>query len=489
MVDQKNRPTLTSSPSGRTLSEAARHLTLPEGIVGTKAPVVERELRRLRMNLDPWQYGLHTAILGVRSDGMYACGVGGAIMSIPRQTGKTYTIGALVFALSLAEPDTTTIWTAHRARTHRETFQSMTALADRKSIKPHIASVRKANGEQEITFKNGSQILFGAREAGFGRGFAEIDILILDEAQILSEKAMEDMVPATNAAPNPLVIFAGTPPRPDDPGEVFSQRREDALAGDPDSLYVEMSADPDGDPDDPAQWSKANPSYPFRTPETAIRRMRKLLGSLLSFKREGLGIWDSKDAGAKAFPAAVWTSGHQEPPKDGTRSLGIKFSPDGLSVALAGAVKTLSGRIHVEAIREEPMSSGTAWLVDWVVDRKSSIAAVAIDGRAGASFLAAALRDAKIAAKAIILPNVDQAIAAHQGLDQGLREGTITHSGQAELDAQATSAIRRNIGKSGGFGWDSAHDGQSVGLLDAVTMAAYAAKTTKRRPGRSQRFL
>ena len=34
----------------------------------------------------------------------------------------------------------------------------------------------------------------------------------LDEAQILTEKAMEDMVPATNAAPNGLVLMMGTPP-------------------------------------------------------------------------------------------------------------------------------------------------------------------------------------------------------------------------------------------------------------------------------------
>ena len=482
------KPQATSSRSGRKLSEVARHLKLPDGIVATEANLVEHQLRRINLSLDRWQSSLHTAILGVRDDGLYACGVGGAIMSIPRQTGKTYTLGALVFGLSLSKPGLTTIWTAHRSRTHAETFNSMVALAQKPEVEPLVDSIRRVNGEQAIIFANGSRILFGSRERGFGRGFAEVDILILDEAQILTEKALEDMVPATNAAPNGLVIMAGTPPRPDDPGEVFAQRREDALTGDSDSLYVEMSADTDGDPDDPSQWAKANPSYPHRTPTPSIRRMRKMLG-LLSFKREGLGIWDTKDAGAKAFGGSVWTNACQDAPEDGIRSLGVKFSPDGLSVALAGAVKTPSGRIHIEAIREEPMTSGTAWLVDWITDRKSSIASVAIDGRAGATFLAAALRDAKIAAKAIILPGVDQAIAAHQGLDQGLREGTITHSGQPELDAQATTAVRRTIGKSGGFGWDSVEDGQSVGLLDAVTMAAYAAKTTKRRPGRSQRFL
>ena len=48
----------------------------------------------------------------------------------------------------------------------------------RSKIAPYIDTVRAANGEQEIAFKNGSRILFGARESGFGRGFDEVDILV-----------------------------------------------------------------------------------------------------------------------------------------------------------------------------------------------------------------------------------------------------------------------------------------------------------------------
>ena len=123
-------------------------------------------------------------------------------------------------------------------------------MAERASVKPFVETVRRANGEQMIEFKNGSRILFGARESGFGRGFAKVDVLIFDEAQILTEKAMEDMVPATNAAPNGLVFMIGTPPRPSDPGEVFSMRREAALSGDdPDVMYVELSAEKNANPD------------------------------------------------------------------------------------------------------------------------------------------------------------------------------------------------------------------------------------------------
>src|SRR5699024_6178941 len=134
--------------------------------------------------------------------------------------------------------------------------------------------VVRAAGQEGIRFVNGSRILFGAREHGFGRGFAKIDVLVLDEAQILSEKAMEDLVPATNASPNGLALLAGTPPRPSDPGEVFTMRREAALSGeDKDVLYIEFSADKNANPDDRSAWRKANPSFPSRTTEGAILRM------------------------------------------------------------------------------------------------------------------------------------------------------------------------------------------------------------------------
>src|SRR5690625_2987725 len=102
---------------------------------------------------------------------------------------------------------------------------------------------------------------------------------------------MEDMVPAAIASDDGLVMMVGTSPRPGDPGEVFMSRRDDAWSGeDKDILYVEMSADKKANPDDRKQWAKANPSFPGRTGEGAILRMRRLLGSVESFMREGLGI-------------------------------------------------------------------------------------------------------------------------------------------------------------------------------------------------------
>lgn len=480
----------TPKPSDRKLSEVSRHLITPSGIVETEWPTVAKQLEKMDWPFDKWQENLCTVGTGLRADGIYACGVGGLVLSIPRQVGKTYTIGGLVFALCMAKAGTLAIWTAHRARTHNETFRDMAAKAKSPSVKPFIANVRKSNGEQEIEFTNGSRILFGARENGFGRGFKQVDILVLDEAQILTLKAMEDMVPATNAAPNGLVLMMGTPPRPNDPGEVFTDRREAALSGeDEDVLYVEMSADEDANPNDREQWAKANPSYPHRTSETAILRMRKLLGSIQSFMREGLGIWDKQSKGRKAFLAATWDSRAAEPITDGIMSFGVKFSADGSEVGLAGAIKDDDGRIHIEGIRQAPMTDGTQWLVDFLVERKDRAAQIVIDGKSGVGYLVNALRAERVGAKVILVPTLDQVITYHSMLDRAITQGEATHSGDPDFDAQAKSAVRRKIGNNGGFGWEAPTEDGSVTLLDSGTLAFGGAKTSKRRPGRKQSFL
>lgn len=487
MVGLLTRSGSSQRSEGAKLSEVAAHLVVPSGIVSTGWPSVARQLRRMEYPLDRWQSGLCTAIVGKRENGQYACGIGGVVLSIARQSGKTYTIAGLIFALCTANPNTLVLWSAHRVKTHNETFRSMQTLAGKPAISPFIKRVLTGAGTEAVEFANGSRVLFGARENGFGRGFAKVDVLVLDEAQILTEKAMEDMVPATNAAPNGLVLMMGTPPRPDDPGEVFISRREAALSGeDEDVLFVELSADKDANPDDREQWAKANPSFPHRTSETAILRMRKLLGSVESFKREGLGIWDDAAKGRAAFQMDNWVARVGEPPADGVKVFGVKFDVDGSRVSLAGCMKPTEGPLFVEGIASRPMSEGTQWLVDFLVERKSETAQIVIDGRSGVGFLVEALRAEGVGKRVLLTPTVGDVVTAHTMFDQGVTQGELAHSGQAELGAQVKDAARRKIGTNGGFGWEPMTEDGTVGLLDAATLAYWGARTTKRKPGRKQ---
>ena len=467
----------------RKLSEVAKHLILPEGIVSTGWPAVRDRCGEWGVVFDRWQDGMGRVILSKRDSGLFAAGVGGVGMSIPRQTGKTFTVGMIILGLCSLSEELTVLWTSHHSKTTTKTFESLQGMAQRKKVAPLIRQVRTGNGDQQIIFTNGSRIYFGAREQGFGRGFDDVDIEIFDEAQILSEQALSDMVPAANVSTNPLIIFMGTPPRPSDPSEAFANRRAEALAGDaPDAAWIEFGADEHADPTSRAQWRKANPSFPHRTSETSILRMMKMLGPE-SFKREGLGIWD-ETASARAIPAEGWrVLTVKEPPADAIQSFGIKFAIDGSAVALAGALKPKDGPIYVEGIEQRSASDGIEWLADYLVPLWRDAAQIVIDGKSGAGALVDALRRAGVAAKVILTPSVADVITAHSLTLEAIKTGGLSHLADPELDRQVRIATKRKIGAAGGFGWQ-APEGDTVALLDAITLAHWAALTSKRHPGR-----
>ena len=233
----------TTKNSTPRLSECAK-VVYPVGIVKTGWPEVERQLRKLAIRFDWFQVGISKLALAKLADGTYAATIGGVVLSIPRQIGKTFMLCGLIFALCLISPGSTALWTAQQLRTAKETLRAMQGFARRKAIKPFVSYVRVANGEGEVGFVNGSRILFGARDHGFGLGMAGIDILVFDEGQRLSDTALDDMLPTQNRAPNPLFFIVGTPPRPTDNGEVFTRKRTEALAGESDDMvYVEFAAD------------------------------------------------------------------------------------------------------------------------------------------------------------------------------------------------------------------------------------------------------
>ena len=322
-------------------------------------------------------------------------------------------------------------------------------MSRKPKIAPYIENVRATNGEQEIMFKNGSRILFGARESGFGRGFDEVDILVLNEAQILTADAMSDMVPATNAAPNGLVFMMGTPLRPKDPGEVFTNVRQAALSGDPDTLYIEFSADKGANLDDRKQLAKANPSYPHGTSDAAIQRMRKLLGSDESYRREADGEWDEEALSKKAINVNAWNGlkiGQDDVPDDDSRQVfAVKFAIDGSAVALAAARRPDAGAVHVEGIKMSSMADGTRWLVDRLLERHERAAQIVVDGKSGVGYLVNALIEGGVPKSVIWTPGTDQVVAAHSMLEAAI----VSQDKELPTLARRTWTTRSRLPRSG----------------------------------------
>lgn len=292
-------------PPETELVPGARHVVVPSGIVATAWPRVKATCRNIGWKFDPWQDATGRLILAKREGGRWAADL--SILSIPRQVGKSYLLGCIIFALCLLNPGLRVIWTSHHTATTEEMFEALKELSEHKRVKPHVGKATALQGSRwRITFKNKSRIDFGARSQGFGRGKAKVGVLVLDEFQHISSRALANLAPTTNTADNPLVLCAGTPPGPDVQGEAFTMRRTAALDGlSDDTLYIEFSADPDADLDDRKQWAKANPSFPKRTPERNILLLRKLFEED-DFRREAMGIWDEVSAHQAIVTPSAW---------------------------------------------------------------------------------------------------------------------------------------------------------------------------------------
>ncbi|WP_415477698.1 terminase [Bifidobacterium psychraerophilum] len=473
------------------LSSLARHVIQPSGITSTMWPRVDERARACGIEYDRWQDGLGRLMLAKRADGSFAATVGGIVMSICRQTGKTFTVGTMIFILSSLIPNLTVVWTAHRSSTAYQTFLFFKGLAQRKAMRRFIRVVHEPQGRPEVIFVNGSRIMFGARESGFGRGFDAVDVIVFDEAQILSEKTVSDMIPAANASPLNigLVLYMGTPPKPTDPGEKFTELRRQALAGEDDMVYVEFSADRESKSDDRKAWAKANPSYPSRTPESSMLRMKRQLDDD-SFRREALGIWDEV-AFISAIDADRWKEAVVERRDGGgVTSYGVDMAPDRSSLAIGACMKHADGTAHIELVRfEDPGIKGVAWAADWIKERWPKTAAVVLDTSSPAMVLLNELQKRHVK---VTLTNYSQMGQACGMFEDKLTHGDLKHlpdDEQVPLSLAVQGAVKRDIGRSGAFGWNKKGSDVDISPLVSCTLALYGAFTSKRNPGRKQRMV
>lgn len=475
--------------SQRRLSDAASYVIAPSGIVSTGWNAVEAKSLELGITYRWWQRPIGQLILSKRADGKYAATIGGTGLSIPRQVGKTFLVGAIVFVLCLLRPSLTVIWTAHRVRTAEETFGKMRAFAKRRSIAPHVLKVVLGSGEEEIVFANGSRILFGARARGFGRGFDEVDVLIFDEAQILEDSTLDDMIPAANQSRQDcgaLLLFMGTPPRPRDPSAAFTRMRNEALTGeDEDTAWVEFSADAEHEfapspaplsDEDWAQIAKANPSFPDDTPRESILRMRKKLGPE-SFLREGAGIWDKLDLHSSVVDFDEWHALIGYGPDDAVK-------PDGLAVDAShdrefsvAACWTDDDMAHAEEVWA---SGDEAATLRWVAERAGRRIPVAIDSMSPAKSLIPALRALGVNVKTTGAGDMSAACGLWFG---EYLAGRLTHGNQESVNLAIEAATQRDIGTAGGWGWDRRDDQTNIAPLVAHTLARFAASTKRKRTG------
>lgn len=453
----------------------ARHVVLPDGITGTYGRRDVDSVAKLGIVLDGWQRDLATA-LSARRGNKWAART--AVMSVPRQTGKTFLVGSLAFARCRETPGLTVVWTAHKFRVARESFQFLRSLA----LIPGSGvnsedDITTAAGNETIRFANGSRIVFAARERGAIRGFGNVGLLVLDEAQILTDAALGDLKPITNRAHDPQTIMMGTPPRPHDPGEAFTRLRAAALEGKSSrSFYVEFSADRDAASDDRHAWRAANPSYPHFTPDEAIEDLLYSL-SEENFRREALGIWDAVGANW-VIPQSAWEAAVNLSERDQSLpvAFGLDVSPSRATAAIAAAYMLDDDLWRVEVVQHK---LGTDWLVPWLSDPARAVAPLVtvLDPVGPAGSLVRDLVAERV--RPLLRTGASDMKAACGLFYDGIVNGSLTHLGDPTLtDALAGAESRRLLDA---WAWSRKDSSADITPLVAATLAVYGLSEKRRR--------
>lgn len=444
-----------------------------------KAELLFELLDEYGSKLLPWQKLVLRRWLAEDEDGKFVnldCG-----LSVPRQNGKTEIITArIIYGIIFRKA--VGLFTAQKQKTadvvkkriqdffyenpYEEIFNLLT---------PRFR--QKPRNYDFIEFNNGSVYSFMTRTRLGGLGTTN-DELIFDEAADVVDSHQSTLLPTVSAAhtKNPQVIYCGTPPTVESVGEVFGRVRKQIMTG-KSGCWTEWSVDSLTDKDDVEAWYETNPSLGEFLLETAIQAESRAL-SADDFNRMRLGWWSGVED-KRAISQKQWDECFTKKPEfDDTFEpvYAVKFAPDRSAFSLVVAQPLTNGKIHVEIIMQRPMSEGFNKVTKWLVDRWKNCAKIIIDGATGQHILFEDLTSAGVAPKKILQPNMKEIVAAHQFIYDAIIRGEFSHYNQPLLNQTIRVTKQRQMGRYGGFGWESMTKNLSTAAIDAATYAYWGQK-------------
>lgn len=433
---------------------------------------------------DGWQRAAVHDILGEDDHGKWASFESAVV--VPRQNGKG-TIFEIVqladlFLFSSAQRDFLAIHTAHEFKTAQEAFRRLLFWVENTDwLRKKVKRVSTAHGEEGIELLNGARQRFLARSSGSGRGFS-CDRLGYDEAYHLPEETVAASLPALSARPNPSVIYASSAPRGDQYGIVLRrvmrrgrrepEHKEDPTPDpDPNLCYLEFSADPKADLDDPEARLQANPGASSARAVPSLEYMDKERAGMseVAFARERLGILDEHE-GAAIIDLELWDElaevGAQ--PMDPV-AFAIDVNPDSSWSSIAVSGTTAGGKLFASVVERR---RGTGWVVDFVEDLVENWkpTSVTLDAISPAGALLPAFAERGVEVDVVTTSQYGQACGA---LKAAVDERRLVHEGQPGLRAALEAARKRPLGESGLWGWHR-RDTTDITPLVAVTLATFA---------------
>lgn len=430
--------------------------------------------------------------LALNNEKRFACRT--ICISKPRQNGKSYSARYYAIWKAVIEGKKV-LYSAHHGKTTREMFKAVKDFVDRnpsikKKLLPGSDGIRKSAGLEGLFFANKGCIEFQTRTTSGGRGVT-YDVIIIDEAQELTDEQLDAIKPTTIASESgdPQMIYLGTPPNAKCTGTVFRDFHGKVHSGDSEGIWwLEWAVDELPDMSDRMKVLDlaymTNPAMGYRIREDVMLDVIDTATAIEGFAREYLGWWSPLLTLVKFAIAAnrFESLALDAAPTQGRVAYGVKFSVDGSEVSLCAA-RLHDGCVYIEQIRRETMALGLGWLAAWIADRKNVGCCCVIDGKSGTQALVDKL--GTMPKGYIEVPTAAQVVSACTTLVDRVNDGTLEwFRPQTDLRDSAITSTRRKIGQTGGWGFD----GENPIPIEAASLALWGVLNTKRNPERKQRI-
>lgn len=369
-------------------------------------------------------------------------------LTVPRQSGKTVLLLMLMvhrcLAMGANRRVAMTMQDGQAAK--KKMFNDFLPLLSGSELRS-LFTVRRSNGDESFNWSNGSMWFPLSNSETAGHGLT-LDLGVIDEAFDNDGRSEQAMVPAMMTKKDAQTWIVSTAGTTDD--DWFNAKmeggREAVRRGSLEGVcYVEYSADVAADPGAHETWLSCMPALGHTVELATIESIHASM-PLAEFKRAFLNIPTDRSASApwRVIASHEWVdceSASNEIAWDSEVTIGVDATIDGVETAVSVAGFDDSGRPQVELADHR---NGTAWVVDrvaWMAARHGARVAIDVGSPAGVFV-------DKLEAKGVEVVKVsgpDHALFAQSFLD-AVRNGNLSHRGQAALSAAVAGSAQRKLG-------------------------------------------
>lgn len=400
--------------------------------------------------LMPWQQYVADVATERLDDGSYAYPV--VVVTVPRQSGKTLLLGAVLAERCITSDDHQALYTAQTGKDARERWRDLVKLVMGSPLR-ELVRIRRSQGSERMEFPDsGSMLGVFAPTVDSLHGYTPPTVC-LDEAYAHSEDEgdalMAAIEPAQQTLPHRQVWIVST--RGTALSVFLHGWIERGRGGSPGVALFDWGAREDQDPRDPVDLMAFHPALGLPDGLGNGTTPERILASKLSPSAYERAYGNRETVTeSHTIPAGAWAdlASDQAPPGDAPLTLTYDLAYDRSAASIGVSWRDADGKLQHKLIRWQ---LGVAWVAEEVADLADRwhgrVAAVASDDTGPAREVTDQLRKLQLrgpAADPRILTSRELTVAWGELLE-GIRTHGFGHCGDGHLADAAAAVVPRPV--------------------------------------------